>query len=73
MASIAIRIPDTMKKEMGRHKINWSDYLRQSIQEALESEKKRGMFERLHRLLGPKVRNPRGTAAGLIREMRDRG
>jgi hypothetical protein len=73
MTSIAIRIPESMQKEMRRLKINWSEYLRQSIQEALESETKRGMFERIHRLLGPRLRNRRGTSARLIRDLRDHG
>lgn len=73
MASIAIRIPNVMRKEMARLKINWSEYLRQSIQEALESENKRAMFQRLHRLVGPKVRSRAGLAAMLVREIRDRG
>ena len=45
MKMVALRIPDELKKEMARLKINWSDYLRRSISEALESEKKRSLFE----------------------------
>jgi hypothetical protein len=73
MASMAIRIPNDMKKEMARLKINWSHYLRQSISEAIESEKKRAIIGRIHKYLknAPLVKS--GTSARIIRHLRDHG
>jgi len=73
MTSMAIRIPGEMKKEMSRLKINWSHYLRQSIREALASEKKREWIKRMQKLLRKTPPAPRGTAAQIIRQMRDHG
>jgi len=71
MSLIALRVPNEMKKEMAHVKINWSEYLRQSIQEALESEKKRGLIQKMQHMLVGEKRTPRGTAARLVRKMRD--
>lgn len=72
MGMIALRIPDQMKREMARIKLNWSDYLRRSISEALESKQKRELIEKVHKLLGHKKRVETGTAAHIMRMMRDR-
>lgn len=69
----AIRIPDSMRRDMARVKINWSDYLRQSINEALESEKKRTWFQKLHALTRGKKRTRFGTAVKMLRQIRDHG
>jgi len=72
MGMMTLRIPNEMRKEMAQIKINWSDYLRRSITEALESEHKRQMIQRVHQLLKNKKRLlPAGTASQLIRSMRD--
>ena len=71
MSSIAIRIPNGLKREMARLKINWSQYLRESIRQALESEKKKEILRHIHKLLRPQHPARKGTAAGIIRSLRD--
>jgi len=71
MSMLAIRIPAELKKEMTRVHINWSEYLRRSITEALESEQKRELFRKIHSLAGNRTKTPKGTAAAIIRHMRD--
>ena len=50
MTTVAFRIPDDMKKQMDHAKINWSDYVRHAIGEALHSQKKRDLMRKLHGL-----------------------
>ncbi|MBI2119183.1 MAG: hypothetical protein HYT97_06105 [Elusimicrobia bacterium] len=69
----ALRIPEPMKKEMSKIPLNWSDYLRSSISEALESQKKRNLFKKLHNLAQNSPNSKKGTAARIIRQIRDRG
>ena len=73
MKMVALRIPDNLKKEMERIKMNWSDYIRDSIRAAVDSEKKRLLFARLHQIYKGRKRAKPGTAAGIIREIRDHG
>lgn len=73
MSMLAIRISTALKKEMNRTKINWSEYLRQSISEALDSERKKRFFQKVHGLGVRRAKTSRGTAAFLIRHMRDHG
>lgn len=71
MGMVALRIPDKMRKEMDRIKINWSDYIRRSINEILESEKKRVLIQKLHAITKNQKPVKSGTAAMLIRHIRD--
>lgn len=73
MKMFALRIPEDMKREMRRVKINWAEYIRRSIDEVLKSQKRRTLIERFRRMTEGNKPTPSGTAASLIRQMRDRG
>ena len=73
MSMIALRIPNDMKKEMDRVKINWAEYLRHSIEEVIDSKKKRAMISRFIKWTQRNKATEPGTAVSLIRQMRDRG
>lgn len=70
MSMYAIRIPEPLRKEMNHIKINWSDYLRNSITEAIEAEKKRTLIGRIHLLnkKSPPVKS--GTSLSIIHSIR---
>lgn len=71
MGMMALRIPNEMRRAMRYLKINWPDYLRESIKDALGSEKKRDLIQRLHRLVGRSRQVKSGTAAMIIRRLRE--
>ncbi|OGR84967.1 MAG: hypothetical protein A2901_06925 [Elusimicrobia bacterium RIFCSPLOWO2_01_FULL_54_10] len=73
MKMFAIRIPEEMKRQMSRIKINWAEFLRGSITEALQSDKKRSMILKFRHLTEHSKPTGAGTAAGILRQMRDRG
>ena len=70
MVTVAFRIPDEMKKEMDQVDVNWSEYVRQAIQEALKSAKKRDLLRKVRQLTIRQNKIPKGTAAFMIREIR---
>jgi hypothetical protein len=70
MGMIAVRISDRLKQEMDRVHINWSDYLRKSIEEAVASRHKRTLIQKIHRTLGGFNSTKHGTAARIIRSIR---
>jgi hypothetical protein len=71
MTTIAFRVPVDLKNQMAKVKINWSEYIRRSIQEAIVSENKRHWFSQLKQ--GARRHSTPGTAARIIRSMRDHG
>jgi Arc/MetJ-type ribon-helix-helix transcriptional regulator len=73
MTTIALRIPSEMKKEMDSFNMNWSEYIRQAIQEVLTSRKKRQLIQEIQKITGEQKRFPKGTSVSLIREMRKNG
>ena len=72
MTTVAFRIPEELKHQMSRVKINWSEYVRGSIQEALASERKRQWFAHMKQRIG-KLKSPLGTADHIVRSLRDNG
>ncbi len=44
---ITVRIPKTMKKDMIKIKVNWSQYIRGCIQQKIDDQKKKEAFEKL--------------------------
>lgn len=73
MSMFALRVPDAVRKQMESIKINWSEYLRQSILEAIHSDRKRAMIAKLRKLTGKNKPTEAGTAASIIRQIRDHG
>ena len=71
MVTVAFRIPEEMKKKMERCDINWSEYVRNAILEALKSEKKRELIQKVQKLTAKQYNPPKGTAASIIREIRE--
>ena len=70
MSVITFRIPDILKKRMNGVKINWSEYIRHAISDVLESDTKKTFLQKIQTLRS-QTHAPRGTAARIIREMRD--
>lgn len=73
MSMVTFRIPDELRQEMGRVKINWSAYVRQAISEVVESQRKQRLIRAFHLAVSPKTRPPSGTAAAIIRAIRAYG
>ena len=71
MSVITLRVPDLLRKRMARVKINWSEYIREAISEALESDVKRTLIRRVRQIRSGET-TPAGTAASIIRAIRDR-
>lgn len=72
MKTVTFRVPKEIKEQMDRIDINWSEYLRRSVQDVLEQQKKRDLHERLS--VSSSTSPPEsGTAKQLIRTLRDRG
>jgi hypothetical protein len=70
MGMLAVRISGELKNQMGRVPINWSEYLRKSIEEVLASKKKHELIRRLQKLQDSVSRPRAGTAARIIRKIR---
>lgn len=69
---VSFRIPRDLKRRMDRMKVNWSDRLREFVQDALRTETNRRILARIDRITGRYPQPKVGTAAKLIREIRDR-
>ena len=70
MSIMTFRIPDAIKKRMARVHINWSEYVRHAISEALESDTKKTLIRKVMALRS-KTHASRGTATSIIRTNRD--
>ncbi len=71
MSVITFRVPDSLRKRMMKVKINWSDYVRRAISEALDSDTKKDLLKKVHQMnKGRSV--PKGFSEQLVRHMRDR-
>lgn len=71
MTTVAFRIPDEMKKKMDKTDINWSDYVRHAIGEALHSQTKRELIRKIHGLSAGRKGVKQGTAVKILRHLRD--
>ncbi|MGQ4892109.1 MAG: hypothetical protein ACP6IP_06430 [Candidatus Njordarchaeia archaeon] len=70
---VVIRIPNELKKEMKKIKINWSEYLREKIRERIRKEKLKQIWdeiEELKKLIPPSPTKDFSTRS--IREDRER-
>ena len=70
MSVITLRVPDLLRQRMARVKINWSEYIREAISEALESDTKRALIRKVQQLRSGETA-PAGTATSIIRAIRD--
>ncbi len=72
MSMVAFRIPDEMKEQMDKAGINWSEYIRRAINEALHSQTKRALMSQIHGWAQDRKKKvPAGSSVKIIRQMRD--
>ena len=69
MKNVTFRVPEEIKQKMEELSVNWSEYLRESVQEALDREQK----QKIHQKLGKYEESGESTAIEIIREIRDNG
>jgi predicted DNA-binding protein len=70
---VAVRVPEETKKKMKDIPEDWSGYLRKAIEERINIEERKRLLKEVKKLLKGVPRAPKGTAAKIIREMRDSG
>ncbi|MBI5025427.1 MAG: hypothetical protein HZC12_01610 [Nitrospirae bacterium] len=73
MKIVAVRVPEEIKKKMKEVPEDWSDYLRKAIEDRINMEERKRLVKEIKELLKDVPRAPRGTAAKIIREIRDSG
>jgi len=73
MKIVAVRVPEEIKKKMKEVPEDWSDYIRKAIEDRINLEERKRIAKEIKWLLKDVPRAPKGTAAKLIREMRDSG
>ena len=69
LAVISIRVPATLKKEMEKYDVNWSEVIRQMIQEQIEIERRKKAAEAVDEVR--KRIKPGFDSVKAIREDRD--
>ena len=47
---ITVKIPKEMKREMKKIELNWSQYIRECLQEKIDEQKKNEAFEKLDQI-----------------------
>ncbi|MDA4131188.1 MAG: hypothetical protein OK457_10495 [Thaumarchaeota archaeon] len=75
MSVVSVKVSSKTKKEMEslRDNIEWPEEIRGFIESRLEQERRRQAVERAEKTLKGVRPVPKGTAAKLVREDRDRG
>jgi chemotaxis regulatin CheY-phosphate phosphatase CheZ len=73
MKIVAVRVPEEIKKKMKEIPEDWSEYIRKAIEERIDIEERKRILRDVKELLKDVPKAPKGTAAKLIREMRDSG
>ena len=73
MKIVAVRVPEEVKKKMQAVPEDWSNYLRNAIEERLRKEEQRTLLKKLDRITARLSRPPKGTGAKIVRGDRDRG
>lgn len=71
MKIVAVRVPEEIKKKMKDVPEDWSEYIRKAIEERINIEERKRILREVKELLKDVPKAPKGTAAKLIREMRD--
>lgn len=71
MKIVAVRVPEEVKKKMKDVPEDWSEYIRKAIEERIHIEERKRILREVNELLKDVPKAPKGTAAKLIREMRD--
>jgi len=47
---ITVKIPKAMKQDMKKIELNWSQYIRECLQEKIDEQKKKEAFEKLDQI-----------------------
>lgn len=71
MKIVAVRVPEEIKKKMKDVPEDWSEYIRKAIEDRIDIEERKRILKDVKELLKDVPKAPKGTAAKLIREMRD--
>jgi len=72
MGTVTVKVDEDLKKKMASVKINWSEYIRESIHRRIEMEERKSAAKEL--LEGLRVRKhvaPRGFINKTLRELRE--
>ena len=67
---ITVKIPKTMKKEMKKIELNWSQYIRECLQHKIDEQKKREAFKNLDQIRKRSKPTTNEEILGWIREGR---
>jgi chemotaxis regulatin CheY-phosphate phosphatase CheZ len=71
MKIVAVRVPEEVKKKMKDVPEDWSGYIRKAIEDRIAMEERKRILRDVKELLKDVPKPPKGTAAKLVREMRD--
>ena len=69
---ITIKVPKELKKQMKQLNINWSQYIRESIQQKVDQQKRKEAFLRLDQIRAKAKPVSNNELVGWIREDRER-
>jgi len=72
MKIVAVRVAEETKKKMKEIPEGWSEYLRTAIEDRINMEERKKLLEEIKELLKDIPKAPKGTAAKIIRGLRDR-
>ena len=67
---ITVKIPKAMKKDMKKIELNWSQYIRECLQNKIDEQKKREAFEKLDQIRKRSKSASNEEIRGWIREGR---
>ena len=70
IAVITVKIPKAMKKDMKKIELNWSQYIRECLQDKIDEQKKREAFEKLDQIRKRSKSATNEEILGWIREGR---
>jgi hypothetical protein len=69
---ITIKVPKELKKQMKQLNINWSQYIRESIQQKVDQQKRKEAFLKLDQIRAKAKQVSNDELVGWIREDRER-
>jgi hypothetical protein len=67
---ITVKIPKAMKKDMKKIELNWSQYIRECLQDKIDEQKKSEAFEKLDQIRKRSKPTTNEEILGWIREDR---
>ena len=73
MRTVTVKVDEELRRRMKRYKTNWSEYIREAIEERIELEESKAAAAELREALRKgRWRVPKGFIEGAIREGRER-